>query len=53
LLGLPRIPEQVTALKKTKLMVWPAADIGNIAQTRPRLALQRSFLANLSARPTT
>jgi hypothetical protein len=52
LLGLPRIPEQVTALKKTKLMVWPAADIGNIAQTRP-LALQRSFLANLSARPTT
>jgi len=39
LLGLPRMPEQASALEDTKLMAWTAADIGNISQTRPRLAI--------------
>jgi CRP-like cAMP-binding protein len=39
LLGLPRMPEQATALENTRLMAWTVVDIGNIAQTRPRLAI--------------
>jgi len=39
LLGLPRRPEQATALEDTKVMAWTAADVGNIAQTRPTLAI--------------
>jgi CRP-like cAMP-binding protein len=39
LLGLPRMPEQATAMEDTKLMAWSAADINRIAETRPRLAI--------------
>jgi CRP-like cAMP-binding protein len=39
LLGLPRRPEQAAALEDTRLMAWTAAEIDQIAQTRPRLAI--------------
>jgi len=39
LLGLPRRPEQATALENCKLMAWTAAEIGEIAQMQPRLAI--------------
>jgi CRP-like cAMP-binding protein len=39
LLGLPRMPEQATAMEDTRLMAWSAADINKIAETRPRLAI--------------
>jgi len=39
LLGLPRRPEQATALENTRLMSWTAAQIDDIAQTRPKLAI--------------
>jgi CRP/FNR family transcriptional regulator len=38
-LGLPRMPEQAVALENTKVMAWTAAEMGAIAQTRPRLAI--------------
>ncbi|HXM40840.1 MAG TPA: Crp/Fnr family transcriptional regulator [Bryobacteraceae bacterium] len=39
LLGLPRRPEQATALESARLMAWTAEQIDGIAQTRPRLAI--------------
>jgi CRP/FNR family transcriptional regulator, cyclic AMP receptor protein len=39
LLGLPRRPEQAAALENTKVMAWSAAEIDEIARTKPRLAI--------------
>jgi len=39
LLGLPRRPEQATALEDAKLMSWTASEIDDISRTRPRLAI--------------
>jgi CRP/FNR family transcriptional regulator len=39
LLGLPRRPEQATALENTKVMAWTAAEIDEIARTKPRLTI--------------
>lgn len=39
LLGLPRRPERATALENTKIMAWTAAQIDDLAQMRPRLAI--------------
>ena len=39
LLGLRRRPERATALEDIKLMAWTAAQIHDLAQMRPRLAI--------------
>lgn len=39
LLGLPGRLERATALENTKTMAWTAAQIDELAQTRPRLAI--------------
>jgi CRP-like cAMP-binding protein len=40
LLGLLRRPEQATALEKTRVMAWSAAEVEDISQKRPLLAIR-------------
>jgi CRP/FNR family transcriptional regulator len=50
LLGLPRSPDQATAMENTKLMTWVASEVEEVVTRRPRLGV--AFLQMLAERTT-